>query len=288
MYGALVIAYLFLGGTAAGGFFAMSAWSLALHRAPRTFRYRQAFASLQARVFTICLIMLMASIMFLLWDLEHPERVLLVLLRPHATVISFGAACLIVETLLGGILALHYLFHLPPLAGRVLTAMHVLCCAFSIATMTYTGVFLASNPAVPFWGTWSLVAVFACSSLSCGITLLLLVDYFIKDQTLLLRAARPLQVLHLACLAAEAASLAVFVATALNDPAAAHAIDMLRSPTIFPTVLIGIVGFGIAVPALLETYALTRTECRTIPVSDVLCLCGGLCLRYSVIVCGVH
>ena len=144
------------------------------------------------------------------------------------------------------------------------------------------------NIGVALWDTWTIVPLFALSSLSCGITLMLLVDYFVKDQTLLLRAARPLQKLHLTCLAAEAIFLALFAGAAFSDPAAANAIDVLTSPDMIPTATIGVVGFGIVAPAACEIYALSQQECRTIPVSDVLCLCGALLLRYCIIVCGVH
>lgn len=316
MYGALVIAYLFLGGVAAGGFFAMAAWSLAFERSTcanawthanagglgrRTgnavaasaraangalLRRAQAFSSLQARMYTLCLALLALAVALLLWDLGRPERALLVLLHPHATVITFGAFCLVTELALGSLLVLGSLFRLPFAQGRLKRAAEALCCAFSLATMAYTGVFLVGNLAVPLWNTWTIAAVFTCSSLSGGVSLLLLADYFIKDQTLLLRAVRAVQKCHLVCLAAEAASIALFMGVAFGNPAAQSSLDLLLSPDMLATAVVGALGCGLVAPALLETYSLTRKECRTIPVSDVLCLFGGLCLRYCVIACG--
>ncbi|OUO88630.1 hypothetical protein B5F40_12290 [Gordonibacter sp. An230] len=316
VYGPLVIAYLFLGGIAAGGFFAMAAWSLAFERstsaigrapsdadgyrrrtgnaiaAPArnassiSLRCTQAFASLQARMYTLCLLLLALAVALLLWDLGRPERALLVLLHPHATVITFGAFCLVVETALGFLLVLGSLFRLTFAQGRLKRAAEILCCAFSLATMAYTGVFLVGNLAVPFWNTWTIAAVFTCSSLSGGISLLLLADYFIKDQTLLLRAVRPLQKCHLACLATEAASITLFMSVAFGNPNAQGSLDVLFSPGMLATATVGVLGCGLVAPALLETYSLARKECRAVPVSDVLCLFGGLCLRYCVIACG--
>lgn len=288
MYGTLVIAYLFLGGAAAGGFFMMAAWSLFFRRSDRTYRHVRAFESLRARMYTICLIMLALALLMLLWDLEYPHKALLVFLRPHATAITFGAYSLIALGLLGALLVLGALFRFRLGAGWISRALEALCCVLSLAVMGYTGIFLASNPAVAFWNTGWLVVLFVCSSLSCGLSLLLLVDYFIKDQTLLLRAVRPLQGFHLACLAAEAASLVLFANASFNNPDAGNAWALLLSPDMLSTALVGIVGFGIVIPAALETYAITRKECRTIPVSDALCLCGGLCLRYCAIACGIQ
>lgn len=251
-------------------------------------RRTQAFASLRTRMFTLCLILLILSVLFLFWDLGSPQRVLLVLLRPHATVLTFGSFCLLAEILLGLLLVLSTLFRIRQLQGRAETILEVLCCLVSLATMAYTGVFLATNAAAPFWNSWTLVALFLFSSLSCGMALMLLVDWFIKDQTLLLRAARPLQKWHLAFLAGEAVSLCLLLGHAFSDPAAEAALSLLASPDLLPTAIVGVLGFGLALPALCESYSLAQQECRTIPVSDVLCLTGGLILRFCVIACGVH
>lgn len=298
MYGPLVIGYLFLGGTAAGGFFTISAWSLAF---PHTKRMRaltksrgaeiralEAFSSLRARMYVLCLILLAIAATFLFWDLGSPEKMLLVLARPHATMLTFGTACLGVQAIIGGLLAAGSITRSSTLHGRVRRVLEAICCITSVATMAYTGLFLMGNIGIAFWSTWVVVPLFVASALSCGITLTLLVDYFVKDQTILLRAARPLQKLHLACLAAEAAFAAFFVQAALSNPAAESAVGILLSADILPVAAIGVLGFGIAAPAVCEVYALSLQDSRTIPISDVLCLCGGLLLRYCIIVCGVH
>ena len=239
-------------------------------------------------MYALCLLLFILAISFLLWDLGSPEKVLLVLARPRATMLTFGMVCLVLEAVVGTLLALGSAFPLRILRGRARRILHAVCCITSLATMAYTGFFLMGNVGIALWATWTIVPLFIFSSLSCGITLMLLVDYFVKDQTILLRAARPLQKLHLACLAAEASFLALFVYETFSNPMTGSAIEMLLSSDILPTAAIGILGFGIIAPAACEIYALSQQECRTIPVSDVLCLVGGLLLRYCIIVCGVH
>ena len=251
-------------------------------------RFFQAFSSLQARVYTLCLALLILSILFLFWDLGSPERVLLILLRPHATVLTFGAIFLSIEAILGLLLVAATVFRASVLRGQAMRIIEILTCVFSIATMAYTGVFLFGNIGIAFWSSWTIVGLFLFSSLSCGLTLMLLVDYFIQDQTLLLRAARPLQKWHLVCLAGEALFVALFITAAANNPAAAGGMEILLSPEMLPTAVVGVLGFGIAIPAVSEIYALARLDCRTIPASDVICLAGGLILRFCIIACGVH
>ena len=76
-------------------------------------------------------------------------------------------------------------------------------------------------------------------------------------------------------------------ATAAN-PKAAASLALITSPDLLPVSILGVIGLGIVIPFLVELYALLRKDCRTIPVSDFVCLVGACCLRWIVIVCGVH
>lgn len=290
LYGTLIIAYLFLGGAGGGAFLVTSVWSLAFHRHGRTHsdRLREAFRSLRRIVYPLATALVAVAMLCLLWDLEHPERALLIFVLARPTVLTFGAIVLALQLFVGGLLTLANLFHLRALGGRVKRSLEIACCPIAIAVMGYTGVFLMSTIGIPLWQTPFLVGLFFCSALSSGLSVVLLTDYFIQDQTYLLRAVRPLQKCHLVCLAAELAFLLAFVAAAWTNPRAASAIAVLLSPDVLSCAFVGAVGLGIVVPAALESYALFRKEQRAIPVSDFVCLVGALCLRWTVIVCGVH
>lgn len=290
MYSTLIIAYLFLGGAAGGGFLVMAAWSLAFHRrAPyRSDRLRTAFRALKSAVYTACTAILAISMICLWWDLEMPDRALLIFLIPRPTVLTFGAVVLACELGLGILLTLANLFHSRLLGGAVKRVLETLCCLCSVAVMAYTGVFLMSNIGVPLWHTPALVGLFFFSALSSGISTVLLIDYFVQGQTYLLRATRPLQRCHLACLALEFLCLGAFVGATAANPKAAASLAPITSPDLLPVSILGVIGLGIVIPFLVELYALLRKDCRTIPVSDFVCLVGACCLRWIVIVCGVH
>jgi formate-dependent nitrite reductase membrane component NrfD len=290
LFDTLIILYLFLGGAAAGAFFVMSAWSLMFHRKGKShhFRLKRAFKSLMARCYTIGLAVSAFSAMCLVWDLGSPERVLSLFTRPHPTAITFGSYALLAELSIGSLLALANLFDLPAIKGAVRKVLEACCCVCSGAVMVYTGVFLAGNASVPFWNTGALIVLFSASSLSAGISIVLLIDYFIKDQTLLLRAARPLQKAHLAVLLAEMGGLALFLASVITNPFAARSVLLLMDPDMLSTAIVGVVGMGIVAPLALESSVLGTKESRSIPVSDVVCLLGGFCLRYVIVSCGTH
>lgn len=297
MYGPLIIAYLFLGGTAAGGFFIIAIWDLALSRyessaagesPARNQRAVQAFESFRVQMHILCLMLLALSMMFLFWDLGVPERVLYIFLHPHATVLTFGSVSLLAELAVGVLLTLGSAFHVRALQGRVRKALNLICCLTSIATMAYTGAFLMSNIGIAFWSTWAIVPLFVSSSLSCGTALMLLAGYFSSEKRFSFKTRRLFQELHLAFIAAEAVSLLLFLQAAFANPMAANACKMLLSPDILPVAVVGVVGFSLMIPAVCEGFELLRRKGSAAPAADAFCLCGGFLLRFCIIVCGVY
>ncbi|MEC4271819.1 NrfD/PsrC family molybdoenzyme membrane anchor subunit [Adlercreutzia sp. R25] len=290
VYGTLVIAYLFLGGAAGGTFLVMAAWSLTLHRAlpHRSAPARREFRILRGRAYAVATAALAAAMLCLLWDLDYPERALTIFTAARPTVLTFGACVLAALLGVGLLLTLVNLFHLRFFSGRVKRVLDCLCALLAIAVMGYTGVFLYSNVGIAFWHTFFLVGLFFCSALSSGLSAVLLVDYFAQSETKLLHAVRPLQKAHLACLAVELVFMVAFTGATWANPYAASSLSALLSEAVLPTALVGAAGLGIVVPFALESYALLRKEQRAIPVSDFVCLIGAFCLRWTVIVCGVH
>jgi formate-dependent nitrite reductase membrane component NrfD len=290
LYGTLVIAYLFLGGAAGGAFLVTAVWSLALHRKPlgRSHALRREFRVLRGRSYAIAALALASSMLCLLWDLDYPERALLIFTSARPTVLTFGACALSALLGVGALLALANLLHLRIFSGRIKHILDSACALLAAAVMGYTGVFLYSNIGIAFWHSLALIGLFFCSALSSGLSLVMLIDYFSRGEAPHVNAVRSLQKWHLACLAAELAFLVIFLLAAKANPAAAPSLALLLSDAIFPTALIGVLGFGIALPFALETYALLCKEQRSLPVSDFVCLIGALCLRWTVIVCGVH
>lgn len=290
MYGTLIIAYLFLGGASGGTFLVMAVWSLLLHHfyPHRSALVRRDFRLMRGRIYAIATGMLTAAMLCLLWDLDYPDRALMIFMFARPTVLTFGACVLTSLLAVGVLLVLANLFHIRFFTGAFKRIFEVACAILAAAVMGYTGVFLYSNVGIPLWHSPFLIGLFFCSALSSGLSVVMLVDYFSHAEAKLIHAVRPLQQCHLACLATELAFMVAFVAAAWANPQATEAIAVLLSPDVLSTAVIGAVGFGIAAPAALESYALLRKEQRAIPVSDFVCLIGALCLRWIVIVCGVH
>lgn len=291
MYSELVIIYLFLGGAAGGAFLVMAVWSLGFHRREERLhdrRLRLAFRVMKSVVYTVALVLLLVSLGCLFADLKVPDKALLLLLRPQPTPLTFGFFVLSAEAFVGFALMIANTLRPRFMTGLVKAVLEWICVATSLAVMAYTAVYLFNQKAVPLWDSPWLIALFLCSSTSSGISVVLLCNWFVQGKTLLLRAARPLQRAHVAVLLAEAVTLAAYATAVLANPDAARSVALLSAPGLLQTGLVGAVGMGLAAPLVLETYALTRTRWRAIPVSDVICLIGGFCLRWCLIMGGAH
>lgn len=247
----------------------------------------EAFKSLLGKCYFTCAVILACSLLCLLWDLGSPHKALLLFTRPKPTVLTFGAFSLVALLAVTLVLACINYFKVIKPSGFAKRILEIVCCALSVFAMSYTGLFLMEG-GIPFWNTFALVALFIFSSLSTGISLVLLVDYFVQGKFALLGRLRPIQKAHIACLLLESISLALFIMAAYSNPHAASSLALLVKPHMLANLVVGAVGMGIATPLVLESFSLAFRNPRVIPLSDAICLIGGFLLRYCVVVCGVH
>lgn len=291
MFSELIITYLFLGGASGGTFLVISLWSLIFHSNEHRLhnrRLRLAFRTMKRVVYPVAFIMLLVSLACLFFDLKMPDKALLLFLRPRLTPLTFGAFALAAEALVGGLLVIANVLRPRWATGTVKTVLEAVCVVTSLAVIVYTAVYLYAQKAVALWDSPWLIPLFLCSSTSAGISTVLLCNWFVEGKTLLLRATRPLQRTHLIILAAEAVSLIAYCLSVASSTPEGRPLMLFSDPVLLQTLLLGTVGMGIAVPFALESYTLARRPWRAIPVSDVVCLIGGFCLRWCLIMGGTH
>ena len=290
MLGTLVVFYLFLGGCGAGVLCATAATSLAFHRSlDRSFQQTDAFDSLKARCYVAGFAMLCVAALCLLLDLGRPEFAYLLFTQPTTSILSFGSYALLASLAIGGFLAVANLFYLPFVHAPARKVAEVACVVVSVCMMAYTGVYVACVEAVALWNNVAIPALFVLSSASSGLSVVFIVAPFVRDWWLLDRWIEALHRVHLGVLALEVVALAVFVLAAALSPVSSESLGLLlESDVCGGGFVIGVVGMGVLVPLAVEALmAVTGRALRLLPV-DVLCILGGLALRFCVIWSGVH
>lgn len=315
MIGDLTIAYLFLAGAGAGALVAAAVLELRTPadrrddaavvpsfacsgRLPgsRLDRLRAPVASCAALrpffgpAYGAGLAAVLVGMVCLLADLGRPERLLALLFSPTPSYIALGAYLLAALVLCTAPCVARWA--LGALLPRGLAiAVRVGTVAVGCAVMAYTGLFLASLPAVPFWHSPWLPVLFVTSAASTGLGLLtgavLLGPAPDVFRTTLARVRRA----DVAVLAVEAIALAALLASALLSsdapgapvPAAARdAAAALLSGALAPAFWLLVAGLGLAVP--LASDLLARDPGPRLALATAACLlAGGAALRWCVV-----
>lgn len=326
MLSIMVVCYLFLGGTGAGACFVLAALGLLTPR-DRIFRtvlssagkgkrtvfsaapvYRQLFAP----AYVVALGALVLGVVFLFFDLEHADRILLLLFSPTLTYIVVGTYAITLCGLISGALAVMWLTGVRWRRGIVRT-LQVLSLITSLVTMVYTGLLLGGLQAVPFWKTWWLPVVFTLSALSCGTATVVGAAHltgaakaFSQVMVRLAKADAIVVVLEaLAVVGLVAVTLdglgveALLSATppamegALGTPTAHAALLSARELVAGQHAWVfwgGVVGAGFVIPLVLDMIAIPR---RGNPPALALALAvsaltGGFALRWCIVEAGLH
>lgn len=283
MFGDAVAWYLFLGGSGASalGISALLSW---VAHSPRKHGELQRAAirvgsDFYSRSYCIIAIVLLVGSLCLTADMGHPERLLIVFLRPRLSIITVGAFTLLVSLVCAAALALEANFSLK-LSRAFMQALRVVAVVSSCVASLYTGFLLMSMYAVPFWNNLLMPIVFFFAGASCGIALLLAIGDYVSARGCFECLRRKLVTTDFYIIILETVFLAAYFLVALTEPSSkAAALAILVGDMKAPWWI------GFACPALLlpllsrirptrESLAGVRT------LIPFFILVGGFFLRY--------
>ncbi|MBQ3106907.1 MAG: polysulfide reductase NrfD, partial [Eggerthellaceae bacterium] len=220
-----------------------------------------------------------------------------------------GAYGLIVVGAVSFVLLLYWAGLLRWIRVWMLRALCVVAVAAAAVVMLYTGLLLSSMPSVPAWNTFGIPVLFALSSLSCGLSAVMLSAALSGGQAAFAETLRRLMKCDIATIAAEAVALAAYAFACVgmltqSDSATAVAGAASAARLLAGDLSLGLWGgfalCGLAVPAVLETAALRsaaigsalgRAEgasASVMLVVSALVLVGACIMRYCVVQAGMH
>ena len=274
-WGILVIIYLFLGGGGAG----LYAVSLYMDRVFEA---------------VLGLVTVAAGALFLLLDLGHPERFWRAFMRPGTSWISRGTFFI---TLLLAAGTLHIAPSIPgmeflpwgkgTMIGGILKGVAGL---LAVMVMTYTGFVLSPSPAIPFWNSPLVPAVFLSYSLLAGVDLFLLIERTLglggENLPFLERFQGQLT---LVCLALVVLHIGVMSARTV---AARQTVRMLTRGPYAVLFVGGVLLAGLVAPLLLTGKLIldrnTDIAVHTLVLAGVMRLSGDYLFRYLMVRTGCY
>ncbi len=300
MFGILTTAYLFLGGAGAGAVMLAALADLVWVREPFGSRARVSLDEAQPAERMVALGLLAGLLALvlgagcLLLDLGRPDRLDAFLTSVVPSLIATGAYAVAALAACGAFLAAVRFAYLPTVPRGAVAAVEVAAVALALVVMLYTGLLLQDTVGVALWRTPLVPALFALSSLSCGVAVLLACARFAgpSDAEAALLVRRLVR-FDLAVIALEAVCGALFAGFALasDHPAASASAASLVAGEQAVLWWAGFAACGIAAPLALEALSarmsanVARAVCA---FAAVFVLVGGFCLRASVVEAGAH
>lgn len=300
MFGPLAVAYLFLGGAGAGAVIVATALDLAVAHTPfgqlsvPSFDCKTAMQRGIAFSLVAGFVMLLAAVVCLTFDLGRIDRIESLFLSPTFSVMSVGAFSLASALVaVAGLTVLHVAY-MPQVPAVVARALQVVVLASGTVVMLYTGVLLYRLGSVPLWSTAWLVVLFAASSLSCGIAvvLLALVSQQQDDPLRIAHACLTLLRVDLAAVVFEALAALCMAACALRG---ADAAVLSAQQLLFGSYALWWWAFivsGIVVPCALEVLILGNRDrmrvASALAIVAIAVLVGGAAMRLAVVGAGGH
>lgn len=307
-----VIAYLFFGGTGGGGAVVLSVLGLASPRwaVHPTGGADKDYSSLFFPAYVAALGCLALGLACLCADLGRLDRILLLLFNPTVSFISLGVFALLLNLLLTALIAGIWKGVAPGCVRRLspgsfLVALRVLLganlCAGLVVAL-YTGLFLASIPAVPLWSTCWLPVVFVVSSLSCGIALVMVCAQVSNAWVAFTSTIARLSRIDLALIGGEALTMLLVIISvhqgadpstatwqAAQDSLGALLIPIPSSNLVAVLFWTGFVGAGLCFPVLLNlvSLAVRKNPPRILFfMLQAAVLLGGLIMRFCIVQAG--
>lgn len=255
-------------------------------------RMRDAFAALPRepveRAWPVCFVALAFAIGCLLVDLGRPDRVIAVVLSPYPTPVAIGAWALGIGFVVAAAFSAVALFDGVPVRTAVVRVVSCAGIAAGAVIVAYTGVLLQTMASVLVWQTPLVPVAFSLSSLSCGVTVVLVGMAFATtrqafgcDLALLVRADTCLIV-------AEAVVLAAYVAWAFSSAGTQPAAYALMAGGLAWPFWGGVVTVGLAAPLALEQAVRFGNRQSQLVWIAACVLAGAFALRFCVAGMGLY
>lgn len=300
MFGVLIVCYLFLGGLGGGLCLVLSLMGLTVPRERLGRKLSMSYRSFFRYGYTVSACVLIAAALCLLVDSGNHGALTYLFFSGRITYLSVGSYMLVGGVAISALFA--YLWAVRPFVHRVgvFRALQIVAALIGLAVALYTGLFLASMQAVPFWNTPWLPTLFLLSSVSCGLVAALIVGHMGGVTLQFEQYFSRMAAVDAAVLVLEAVCLLGLVLCSLfaGDPASSSAAANLSATALLfgeyawvfwsVSVVIGlVVAFVVDVVVMRSRQVLPGLPCYSL-VPGICVFAGAFALRFCIVMAGEH
>ena len=299
MFGLAVIGYLFLGGVGGGLSFIGSLVGLRYLSRNRFDGIRSNQGHVLGPVFGSAALSLLTGALLLLADAGNYQALVNLFFPSKPSVLTFGTWAITIDLALLLTLFVYWQGRIGTRRILAMRIIHILALLMGIGIVVYTGLFLASMRAVPFWHTPLVPILFVLSSLSCALVLFAAFAHIIEGEFERSNLANAATRWDIAVVVLELLCACAFMALAYFLPREGSFVVIEHSVI---TLLCGenawlwwgaFFCLGIVGTLILDCVVLCGGKQKPVRVWNTLApmfcvLCGGWAMRYCIVMAGMH
>ena len=287
MYSLYIVWYIFLAGMGGGAYTVASVFSLARRFSKK--RQFQEYRHLADNGFILGLILVASGAVFLLFDLGSPEKAYLALISLRFSILSIGAWLIVLFCLSATASLLNHYHPLISFPSIVEICLQILTLIFAIGLVTYTGVYIAAMPSMPFHNHWLLVVLFVLSSLSTGSAVIAIFGFLNQHRKAMLYSLRLIPKIDMVLIVMEILTLGAFICISyFGDERVTYSLQILMFGERGLFFWLGVVITGLVLPLLCAFLSLRNPQGNLAALSSLFIIVGGFFLRYCLISAGIH
>lgn len=302
MLSELTVAYLIFGGIGAGCIGVCSVLDLVVvHEHFGDSEYEQGPAIRPiARVidlsFAVGFALLGIGCMCLILDLGRIERVTSLFIHPSFSWMTVGAYSIAILLAVGAFLAIVRFLYLPQISRPLIVACEIVAVVLSIVVIVYVGMLLGTLRGVALWVSPWLPVLFAASSASGGIAMVVFVSLFVPRTEDAFRMLHGLALADMIVILVEAILVIAFLVSASTsrNPGAVSGFEQLTTGSEAALWWFGFVGCGVVVPFLIEAIFCfigrpsSDMLVKAFALGAVFVLVGVVSMRIGIVDAGAH
>lgn len=299
MFGLAVIGYLFLGGVGGGLSFVGGLVGLRHLSGNRCDGVRSNQGNVLGPVFGSATLALFAGALLLLADAGNYQALVNLFFPSKPSMLSFGTWAITIDLALLLTLFIYWQGRMSTNHVAIMSVVHVLALLVGAGVVAYTGLFLASMRAVPFWHTPLIPILFVLSSFSCALVLFAVFSHIVNGESGRSHLAKVATTWDIVVVILELLCACAFVALAYFVPREGSFVVVEQSAY---ALLQGdtawlwwgaFFGLGIMGTLFLDIALLRGRKEKPVRIWNTLApmfcvLCGGWAMRYCIVMAGMH
>jgi formate-dependent nitrite reductase membrane component NrfD len=287
MFSSYIVWYLFLAGAGSGAYVIAATYRIFWGFHDRDDHHGRHTIMRGGFIFGPALVAL--GTVFLIFDLGSPEKAYTLFLNTSFSLLTLGSWFILLFCLSAVFYLLVQYYAEKDSFIFIRRVVRVISLLLAICVMVYTGLFVAGMPSMPFLHTPLVVALFIISSLSTGVSVIMIYGFLQQQQRAMLFGLETMHKLEELFILLELVVLCPLILSMyFGTDLTRISVELLLFGEGMQPFLIGTVLLGLVLPFLIHLAVRYATRPVAWTISALCTFVAGFFLRHSLLSAGLH